>query len=213
MLRSFAAIYRLVYKVGIIGPESTGKSTLAQYLAKRYKGVYIPEYAREYVERKGTTEVSFDEVCEIARHQISLMQRLEVSGLGVSGLEVSGLEVSGLGVSGLEVSGLEVSRLEVSGLGVSGLEVSGLEDVCFFDTELIVTKVWFDYVFDRVPQWLEEAIRRYPMNVYLLTYPDIEWHQDGTRSNGSDEKRMELFKRYEAEIQALDIPYYIIRHN
>ena len=198
MLRSFAAIYRLVYKVGIIGPESTGKSTLAQYLAKRYKGVYIPEYAREYVERKGTTEVSFDEVCEIARHQISLMQRLEVSGLGVSGLEVSGLEVS---------------RLEVSGLGVSGLEVSGLEDVCFFDTELIVTKVWFDYVFDRVPQWLEEAIRRYPMNVYLLTYPDIEWHQDGTRSNGSDEKRMELFKRYEAEIQALDIPYYIIRHN
>ena len=50
------------------------------------------------------------------------------------------------------------------------------------------------------------------MDVYLLTYPDLPWIPDPARSNGSDTVRKELFDRYEAEIQALNIPYYIIRH-
>ena len=39
-----------MFKVGIIGPEASGKSTLARYLSKRYNALLIPEYAREYVE-------------------------------------------------------------------------------------------------------------------------------------------------------------------
>ena len=155
-----------MFKVGIIGPESTGKSVLARYLAKRYEGVLVPEYAREYVERKGTTEVTWEELCEIAKQQIEEMERIAASD----------------------------------------------ERLAIFDTELIVTKVWFEYAFGRVPEWIEENIHRFPMDVYLLTYPDIPWEPDAARSNGSDAIRQELFDRYEAEIQALDIPYYIIRH-
>jgi len=155
-----------MYKVGIIGPESTGKSALAQYLSKRYGGVLVEEYARRYVEEKGTTEVSYEELCEIARRQIEEIKAVSYQ----------------------------------------------LSDISFFDTELIVTKVWFEYAFGRVPEWLNEAIKTYPMDVYLLTYPDIDWVPDPARSNGSDEIRKELFDRYEAEIQALDVPYYIIRH-
>ncbi len=158
-----------MYKVGIIGPESTGKSSLARYLSRRYKGTYVPEYAREYVEEKGSTDVSYDELCEIARKQIEEIRNILKDG------------------------------------------AQGTETV-FFDTELIVTKVWFDYAFHRVPEWLEEALKAYPMDVYLLTKPDIPWVPDPARSNGSDEIRQELFLRYEAEIQALDIPYYIITH-
>ena len=95
---------------------------------------------------------------------------------------------------------------------ISDSGLSSNNEVVFFDTELIVTKVWFDYAFGRVPEWLNENIHRYPMDVYLLTYPDIPWMPDPTRSNGSDAIRKELFDRYEAEIQALDIPYYIITH-
>ena len=160
-----------MYKVGIIGPESSGKSTLARYLAKRYQGVLIPEYARDYVEQKGTTEVSFDELCAIAKHQIEELENLSSHSL-----------------------------------------IHSFTQPIFFDTELIVTKVWFDYAFGRVPEWLNENIHRFPMDVYLLTYPDIAWVPDPARSNGSDAIRKELFDRYEAEIQALDIPYYIIRH-
>lgn len=158
-----------MYKVGIIGPESTGKSSLARYLSRRYKGTYVPEYAREYVEEKGSTDVSYDELCKIAQKQIEEIRNILKDG------------------------------------------AQGTETV-FFDTELIVTKVWFDYAFHRVPEWLEEALKAYPMDVYLLTKPDIPWVPDPARSNGSDEIRQELFLRYEAEIQALDIPYYIITH-
>lgn len=158
-----------MFRVGIIGAESTGKSTLAKYLAKRYNGILIPEYAREFVEQKGTTEVTWEELCEIARHQIRL----------------------------------EEARERATGVR---------KTVVFYDTELIVTKVWFEYAFHRVPEWLEEAIKRFPMDVYLLTYPDLPWVPDKARSNGSDAIRMELTERYEAEIEALGIPYYIIEH-
>jgi len=36
-------------KVAITGPESTGKSTLAQQLATHYNTVWVPEFARSYI--------------------------------------------------------------------------------------------------------------------------------------------------------------------
>jgi NadR type nicotinamide-nucleotide adenylyltransferase len=151
----------MVYKVGIIGPESTGKSTLARELAEQFKAMYVPEYARTYVEQKGTTELTYEEVCEIAKHQI---QSISEAGF------------------------------------------------YFFDTELIVTKVWLEYAFGKVPEWLTKAIKTYPMDLYLLTCPDIPWEPDPARYNGSQAMREELFDRYEQEIKALDKPYYIITH-
>ena len=178
-----------MFWVGIIGPESTGKTSLARYLAKRYKGTYVPEYARTYVEQmdKGreaggewTKVITYEDVCSIARHQIEEMESLTAQRSN-------------------SVSGLSAKRSN--------------NEVVFFDTELLVSKVWFEYAFGRVPEWLDEAIRRYPMDVYLLTYPDLPWIPDPARSNGSDEIRLELYNKYEAEIQDLGIPYYIIRHS
>ena len=167
-------------KVALIGPESSGKTTLARYLARRYNGLYVPEYAREYVERKGTTDVTFDELCEIAKYQIEEIKSLT----GKAG---------------------PTAQRSYSAAVLQAKPV-------IFDTELIVTKIWFEYAFGRVPEWLNEAILLYPMDVYLLTYPDLPWIPDPARSNGSDAIRLELFHRYESEIQALDIPYYIIKH-
>lgn len=38
-----------IKKIVVIGPESTGKSTLSKALAKELKTVWVPEYAREYL--------------------------------------------------------------------------------------------------------------------------------------------------------------------
>lgn len=38
-------------KVVLIGPESTGKSTLAKQLAEHYRTVWVEEYAREYIDK------------------------------------------------------------------------------------------------------------------------------------------------------------------
>ncbi len=35
-------------KIAVVGPESTGKSTIAEQLARDYGTVCVPEYAREY---------------------------------------------------------------------------------------------------------------------------------------------------------------------
>ena len=39
-----------MFKIAITGPESTGKSTLAEKLAKHFDVSYIPEYSRTYLE-------------------------------------------------------------------------------------------------------------------------------------------------------------------
>lgn len=35
-------------KIAVVGPESTGKSTMVQYLSKMFDSAYTPEYARYY---------------------------------------------------------------------------------------------------------------------------------------------------------------------
>jgi nicotinamide riboside kinase len=42
-----------MYKIVISGPESCGKTELAGYLSKQLSSTFIPEYAREYVEKLG----------------------------------------------------------------------------------------------------------------------------------------------------------------
>ena len=40
-----------IKKIAIVGPESTGKSTLAEKLATYYKTCWVREYAREYISK------------------------------------------------------------------------------------------------------------------------------------------------------------------
>ena len=153
-----------MYRVGIIGPESTGKSTLATYLAHRYGGVLVPEYAREYMERLAPAYAyTYEDVVEIAQQQ---------------------------------VRELATPRAE--------------SEVVFYDTELIITKVWFLHKYGKCPDFLLHAIEQYPMDVYLLCYPDMAWQPDPVRENPTI--REYLFQWYEKEVQALGVPYYIIQH-
>ncbi|WP_411029039.1 AAA family ATPase [Spongiimicrobium sp. 3-5] len=43
-------------KVVLFGPESTGKTTLSEQLARHYNTVWVPEYAREYLQNKWNNE-------------------------------------------------------------------------------------------------------------------------------------------------------------
>ncbi|MBS1521804.1 MAG: ATP-binding protein [Bacteroidetes bacterium] len=40
-----------IIKIAVVGPESTGKSTMSAFLAEHYHTVWVPEYAREYCEK------------------------------------------------------------------------------------------------------------------------------------------------------------------
>ena len=157
-----------MFKVGIIGPESTGKSTLAQYLASRYEGLLVAEHARVYLEERARERGSAyaytrEDVLRIAQYQVEQLR-----------------------------------------------ELSEQEGVAFFDTELIITKVWLEHKYGECPAFVEEALHQYPMDVYLLCYPDLAWEPDPVRENPNI--REYLFEWYEREVQALDVPDYIVRH-
>ncbi|WP_307721747.1 ATP-binding protein [Massilia horti] len=55
-------------RIAILGAESSGKSTLAEALAKRYGTLWVPEYLREFVEMHGRTPHEHDQLF-IARTQ------------------------------------------------------------------------------------------------------------------------------------------------
>jgi NadR type nicotinamide-nucleotide adenylyltransferase len=57
--------------VCLIGPECTGKTTLAEELAIHFGAPWVPEFAREYAERVGRL-LTYDDVEPIARGQIAL---------------------------------------------------------------------------------------------------------------------------------------------
>lgn len=40
-----------IKKIAVVGPESTGKSTMSAYLADHYQTVWVPEFARGYCEK------------------------------------------------------------------------------------------------------------------------------------------------------------------
>jgi NadR type nicotinamide-nucleotide adenylyltransferase len=56
-------------KIAITGPESTGKSMLAKQLAEHYNTVWVPEYAREYI-NKLDRPYNQEDILEIAKGQI-----------------------------------------------------------------------------------------------------------------------------------------------
>ncbi len=157
----------MTIKVGIIGPESTAKSTLSQQLAQHFGGTYIPEYARTYIQSL-SHPYTYDDVAHIAHHQIQQLTTSKPLNFCTSEPQPS-----------------------------------------FFDTELIITKVWFLHKYNRCPSFLLEALKHNPIHCYLLCAPDLPFEPDPLREN--PHLRNYLFEWYLREIQAQKKPYAIIR--
>lgn len=66
-------------KVVLFGPESTGKTTLSRQLARYYNSVWVPEYARDYLQNKWNNERKTcepDDLLPIAEGQMKLENEL-----------------------------------------------------------------------------------------------------------------------------------------
>lgn len=68
---SLNCIHMGLIKIVIIGPESTGKSTLCESLAQHYQTQWCPEFAREYLLTNGK-DYYFDDLLSIARGQLAM---------------------------------------------------------------------------------------------------------------------------------------------
>ncbi len=62
-------------RILILGPESTGKSTLAADLSMHFGEPWVPEYAREYLE-KLDRDYRYEDLLKIAKGQMALEDNL-----------------------------------------------------------------------------------------------------------------------------------------
>jgi NadR type nicotinamide-nucleotide adenylyltransferase len=61
----------MIRRIAVTGPESTGKSILAEQLASHFQTSWVPEYAREYLEELGRPYEEKD-ILLIAEGQLAL---------------------------------------------------------------------------------------------------------------------------------------------
>lgn len=62
---------KTIKKIAIVGPESTGKSTISQQLAKYYNVPWVPEYARYYCAAL-TTDCTLQDETNMFHGQVAL---------------------------------------------------------------------------------------------------------------------------------------------
>ena len=169
-----------MFRIGIIGPESTGKTTLARQLAAAVGGCAVMEYAREYVEQLGRP-YSYEDVVLIAREQI---RQLDAYSPALSSKTTGNAEPD------------------------SSLGEKSEEKFVFFDTELIVTKVWFKHKYGECPAFVTKYLEQSPLDFYLLCSPDLPFVADPVREN--PHIRQQLFDLYLDNIRHYQVPYAVV---
>ena len=155
-------------KIVILGPESTGKSTLCKQLSAHYNTLWCPEYAREYLDNNGTA-YSFPDLLTIAKGQLALEYKIEREVLQ------NNLQ-PGLAPS---IPGQQEGR-----------------QLFFIDTDQQVMKVWCEYVFNDCHSWILRQIAERTCHLYLLCKPDLPWVQDALREYPNEKPRIELYHIY-----------------
>src|SRR5678815_2899550 len=117
----------MIKKIVAIGPESTGKSTLCKQLANHYRTLWVPEFAREYLEKYGT-DYSYENLLTIAQSHVALEEQYEKTMMNDDWTKGSSESNS-------------VLTIHPSPL-------------LFIDTDMYVMKVWCEFVFDKCHNWI-----------------------------------------------------------
>jgi len=156
-------------KIVIIGPESTGKSTLCEGLAAHYGTDWVPEYAREYLLGHGMN-YKYEDLLTIARGQASLEDE--------------------------KATALIHRTIGSAFVGSSPGAGSPARPLLFIDTDLYVMKVWSEFVYGRCDRWILDQIGSRHYDGYLLCRTDLPWVKDELREYPDLVIREKLFHIY-----------------
>lgn len=159
-------------KVAVIGPESTGKSTLCEMLALHYNTQWCPEFAREYLLTHGM-DYTYDDLLYIAKGQLAMEDEYVQSIVGSSESGVNS-ELRTLN------SELQTPR----------------SNLLFIDTDMYVMKVWCEFVFAKCHRWVLEQIVTRKYDLYLLCNTDLPWVKDELREYPDPITRDKLYHIY-----------------
>ena len=171
-------------KVAVIGPESTGKSTLCELLAQHYNTQWCPEFAREFLLTHGT-DYTYDDLLYIAKGQLAMEDEYVQS------------------VVNSRESGVN-SRSNESRL------MARSSHLLFIDTEMYVMKVWCEFVFGKCHRWILDQIIERKYDLYLLCNTDLPWVKDELREYPDLKTRDQLYHIYKDIMINQSTPWVVI---
>lgn len=151
-------------KVAIVGPECTGKTSLAEALAKHYQTEWVREYARGYLNKLAVPYVQED-LLRIAQGQMRIEDEF----------------------------------------------VRDANRVLVCDTNLVVIKIWSEFKYKRVDQWIVDELTKRKYDLHLLMQIDVPWVADPQREH--PDHREELYTLYKQELQSMKVPFVEISGN
>ena len=158
----------MIVKVVVIGPESTGKSSLCEQLANHYKTEWVKEYAREYLLTNGT-EYNYDNLLEIAKGQFAL--------------EKAAIQ-------------LVENKIKIRTENNTTSAANDLPEIVLIDTNMYVLKVWCEFVFEKCHPWILNQIVENSYDLYLLCDIDLPWVKDELREYPEVGIREKLYHHY-----------------
>lgn len=79
----------------------------------------------------------------------------------------------------------------------------------FVDTWLIITKIWFEVVFKKTPNWFESEFHKSKIDLFLVCDTDLPWIPDPVRENGG-EQRIILHNKYIDTIREYNFKYKVV---
>jgi nicotinamide riboside kinase len=82
----------------------------------------------------------------------------------------------------------------------------------FFDTELIITKIWFEVVWKKCPQWIVNEIINSQFDCYLVCDTSLPWQADAVRENGGEMRNI-LHAEYCKNLDLYNKHYHIVTGN
>lgn len=148
-------------KIAIVGPESSGKTTLAEALMYHYKGLYVSEVAREYLAELDRPYEEQD-LLSIAR---SLQE--------------------------LHAGAADMAREQEALMGGPPLREPGpIRTPIFYDTDTLNMRIWSLEKYGRVHPEIDAMVRDTVYTWRLLCRPDIPWEHDPLRENPHDRDRL-----------------------
>ena len=171
-------------KIVIIGPESTGKSTLCEQLASYYNTTWVREYAREYLLKNGT-DYTFENLLDIAKGQV------EEEEFGIRNLPA--------GRQGWEAA--------------NNKQLTTNNKLVFIDTDMYVMKVWCEFVFEKCHHWILNRIVERKYDLYLLCNIDLPWVKDELREYPDLIRRKKLYHHYKDIMINQNVPWVDISGN
>jgi nicotinamide riboside kinase len=190
-----------IKKVVVIGPESTGKSTLCKQLAEHFNTLWCPEYAREYLLTHGKN-YSYDDLLTIAKGQLQLedeyLEKVRSMSYDVRNIEDKNQESKTRNQERIREEKTKNKEQEIKNWQpkTGNWLTTNNRKLLFIDTDMYVMKVWCEYVFGICHQFILDQIAERKYDLYLLCNIDLPWIPDELREYPEEAPRKELYQIY-----------------